>query len=184
MAASITAIVVSVILCGFAAMALRSSGEIDVDAQTFTMRYGAILKACIVVLLVCAAVMGCLPLFVEKFTWDVGAGLAAVPLLVAVPVAIEQRSTAVVTPDGVRTRSIWRGERSLAWADLEEVSFSGLSGWFTLRGRNGERLRIAGLFDGIRTFARILETHRPDCGGVRAVAKWRAALRSMGMQAD
>lgn len=146
------------------------------------MRYGAMMNGMLGVLFACSAGLVALPLIYPKVEWSFAAVMGAIPIIVAIPIVIEARSTAVVSTDGVRTRSIWRGERTLAWKDIDRMSFSGLSGWFSLHGRDGTRLRISGLFNGIQVFARVLETHEPECGGKRAVAKWRKALGGFGIR--
>lgn len=75
-----------------------------------------------------------------------------------------------VTPDGLECRSPWRGGRSLAWADVEAVNYSGVNAWFEFVGREGDRLRVHSFVAGLNDLLRVVEAEVPAAAlkGARA----------------
>ena len=64
-----------------------------------------------------------------------------------------------VSPRGVQIDSPWSGVRTLAWNEIVEVGYSPAMMWFTLRGRDGTRIRVSRLLRGIPDLARALRAH-------------------------
>ena len=97
----------------------------------------------------------------------------------AMLVSLEVQSSAWFDSGAVGTRSVWRGHQELRWCDVARVSFSPASGWITLRGRDGTKLRISHLLQGADVFANTLESAVPSTNTKRAVDKWRQRMQDL-----
>ena len=53
-------------------------------------------------------------------------------------------------------RSPWKGERRMAWNQVEEVRYSPQWTWYTLRSSDGTRMRIHRLLSGLPTFSELV----------------------------
>jgi hypothetical protein len=50
---------------------------------------------------------------------------------------------------GIVATSPWRGERRLAWHQIEQITFSPSMMWFVVTGNDGTRVRISKLLNGV-----------------------------------
>lgn len=67
----------------------------------------------------------------------------------------------LATPDGLEGRSAWRGVRTIAWDDLEEVRFSPFHAWFEFRDRTDRAIRVFAFAAGVDELLRVTEAHVP-----------------------
>ena len=60
-------------------------------------------------------------------------------------------------PDGLESRSAWRGSRFLAWDDIQEVRYSTMNSWFVFRATNGDKIRVSGFVAGLKSLLALVE---------------------------
>ena len=66
-----------------------------------------------------------------------------------------------VTPEGLESRSAWRGTRFIAWDELYEVRYSSINSWFVFRGTSGEKIRVTGFVAGLPALLGFVEMRLP-----------------------
>jgi Bacterial PH domain len=74
----------------------------------------------------------------------------------------------LVTPNGIESRSAWRGRRLIAWEDIGEVSFSSLNAWFVFRSTSGDTIRAHAFVAGLKDLVRMAESQVPLAAMKRA----------------
>ena len=71
------------------------------------------------------------------------------------------RYSIVVSPEGLDFRSPWKPGFSMAWQDVEQVSYNSMCQWFVIRSCYGKKIHvptwIAGVFDFLGELERYLE---------------------------
>lgn len=67
----------------------------------------------------------------------------------------------LATPEGLESRSPWRGLRFLAWEDVERVTFSQANAWFVFHGRDGTVIRVHMFVGGLTDLLRLTELRVP-----------------------
>ena len=68
-------------------------------------------------------------------------------------------SRLVVCERGLRSRSPWRQERSFAWSEIAQVTFSKMYNGFVIVGPQGQKIRASAALTGIRVLASALQQH-------------------------
>ena len=64
-------------------------------------------------------------------------------------------------PEGLESRSAWRGTRFIAWDDLYDVRYSSINSWFVFRGTSGEKIRVTGFVAGLPALLGFVEMRLP-----------------------
>lgn len=91
---------------------------------------------------------------------DPGAGGA--PLLAFLAFAVAATGAAAIevfgvahrlTSDGIERVTPWRRRVAIRWSDVASVEWTGRAGWFELRSRTGDTVRVYRQLAGIATFA-------------------------------
>jgi len=67
----------------------------------------------------------------------------------------------LVTPEGLQSRSPWRGTRFFAWDDIGDVGFSKINSWFVFRSVNGEKIRVSGFAARLPALLGLVELRLP-----------------------
>lgn len=181
LASSLITLVVVAALMGAVARGLRV-GPVEFDASQgrVELRFGSATRRISMLLWALTPVPFALWLFEPKDYGPAAATVFACCLAAgALAVSLEVQSTAWFDSDGVGTRSVWRGQKELAWSEVSQVSFSPASGWFVLRGRDGTKLRVSHLLQGADVFAKTLESAVPAASTTRAVDKWRQRVKQL-----
>jgi hypothetical protein len=83
----------------------------------------------------------------------------------------------LLTPHGLEARSAWRGNQSILWNDVSELSFSTLNAWFVFRSTNGDTIRTHVFVAGLKNLIRTAESQIPPT----AMKKARAGYERLGM---
>jgi hypothetical protein len=73
-----------------------------------------------------------------------------------------ERTEIVLDETGLRGVNAWRGERSIAWGQVADVSFSGLNRWFVVRGLRGETIRVSAFMGDMHVFRETIRKHVPQ----------------------
>ena len=69
----------------------------------------------------------------------------------------------ILSAERITGETWWRRSRTIGWADVAEVSYSQLGGWFVFRAMDGQKLRVPLLLTGIRSVRYAVERHlRPE----------------------
>lgn len=90
------------------------------------------------------------------------AALAAFfPLMGGWCLAEARKRRVVVSETGVVAHSPWGRPRRVDWSDVATVQFGNLSGYVTLVGRSGERVKVSIMLRGIAQLADAVRRHVP-----------------------
>ncbi|HEX3147037.1 MAG TPA: hypothetical protein VHR66_03085 [Gemmataceae bacterium] len=67
----------------------------------------------------------------------------------------------LVTANGLECRSPWRGSRTIAWTDLQSMSFSLVNAWFEFESEDGDRIRVHSFVAGLNNLLAAVEAQIP-----------------------
>jgi hypothetical protein len=73
-----------------------------------------------------------------------------------------------IGPKGVKGNSMWRGRRVYTWSEIENISFSHSSMWFTLTAKEKPPLRIHAMIPGINQVLLHFEEYLPQDKWIKA----------------
>jgi hypothetical protein len=86
-------------------------------------------------------------------------GIAALFGALGLPLAVELRFRAVLSPDGMRVRRPWRGAVSVDWSNVASVEFATFAKWFVIRAHDGRTIYISMLATGIGALVQFFRAH-------------------------
>ena len=145
----------------------RKNPAVDPQTGEFVLVYSNVLRtASALVATVVPLAVGVLAIFkppkdvVE--VWCIVALIAYFAIHGAVLWVESTRVKIHIGPQGIRGRSPWRrGERSIAWTDVQRVTYSKVNVWFVIHGQNGIKIRISLYVTGIRSLVQAFRDHLP-----------------------
>ncbi len=165
------AVALEVVLLGLvlAWLGRRSAGEAETGALpgVLVLRYATIWRRLFVALGIgMLALLGAIYVFDPPSQWE-PPGHDALPVgvfggmtLVCLAGYLETARTRVeVSASGVTVASVWRGERHLAWHQIDRVSYSTSMMWFVLHGGEGTRLRVSHTLRGVPALGARVREH-------------------------
>ena len=71
------------------------------------------------------------------------------------------RARLVISSEGVRQESPWRGRHYLRWNEIVEMQYSEMNHWFLLLGTDGRKIRASTYLNGIIALIRAVRVHLP-----------------------
>lgn len=161
----VVATVTLVVVFALAFAAYYGRPRIAANAQAILLRHNALFRGVTLVM-----VLG-VPLGFTILVWFVPLLRSEVPYLLGLYLPLIGLSLALyweshrfyllLTPDGVKCRSPWRGRRFFSWSDVESVSFSSINSWFVVRAAAGGKMRVHSYVAGVAEFLRIIELRMP-----------------------
>jgi hypothetical protein len=138
--------------------------EIDVDAQTLVFRHSAWFRGFSLIATFVFPIGFTIVLLFSPKPEDPLSILvmnASFGLLGGVLLWESFRFRLAVSADGLDCHSPWRGRRFLAWAEVEDVSYSLINMWFIIRANDGRKFRVHLFVCGLNSFLEKCEDHLP-----------------------
>jgi hypothetical protein len=150
--------------------------KIDVPNVVAVLRYGVALRT------IALALALTLPLIMVYCVWAflwrnqnmlnlAGMSFLACSIIAGLWLIEVTRVQVVLTEEGIRAFSPWRGSVTLKWLDVESVRYSALNSWFILRGA-GQTVRVSKYLSGVGAFVEIVRRKV-------AAERWVSALAVM-----
>jgi hypothetical protein len=161
-------VVESLVMAGFLGLlawgAANARPKVDPDGRSLIFRYSGVARFAVISLAVAIALF--LSFLVYKIPIknrnDVYAlcGMFALFFLLLGPLVWDfTRFSIVVSPEGLDFHSPWRPGFFMAWQDVDQVSYSLMWQWFTIRSTHGQKIHVSRWIGGIADFLGELTTH-------------------------
>ncbi len=131
--------------------------KLDRDGDGLIFRYSGAARTAVIALAITVAsflsfLVYRIPIKSQSDVYAV-CGMFAMFFLLLGPLVWEfTRFSIVVSSDGLDFRSAWRPGFSMAWQDVEEVSYSLVWQWFVIRSTHGQKIHVSKLIGGIADF--------------------------------
>lgn len=165
---ALAAAVITAIGGFWALLAAGRAGRATIDPKTnlLTLRHGRLFRVIAIVTFVgMELLIGSVALLFPPRT-AVATGLfVAVAVVVALLGIIliwdAYRFGLGMSPTHLHCHSPWRGSRTIAWSEIERISFSSVNLWFAIEPKSGPAFHVLGLVPGVNQFLEACETHLP-----------------------
>jgi hypothetical protein len=161
-------VIESLVMAGFLGLlgwgAASARPKLDPAGRSLIFRYSgaarfAVISLAIVVALLLSFLVYKIPIKTDSDVYALCGMLAMFFLLLGPLVWDFTRFSIVVSPEGLDFHSPWRPGFFMAWQDVEEVSYSLMWQWFTIRSTHGRKIHVGKWIGGIADFLFELTRH-------------------------
>lgn len=138
--------------------------KVDPDGRSLIFRYSAAARFAVISLAIAFALFLCflvykIPIKDQNDEYAL-CGMIALFFLLSGPLVWDfTRFSIVVSPEGLDFHSPWRPGFFMAWQDVEEVKYSLMWQWFTIRSTHGQKIHVGKWIGGIADFLLELTRH-------------------------
>jgi hypothetical protein len=151
----------------FGALALRAAKRpptFDERAQAVVLRHGTPIKVLALISLVLPIpgivlmIQG--PANIAE-TWLCVGYIWCFGLLAGYAMLEAFQTKIMLVPEGIIIFTAWTGIKSIAWRDIQEITFSGANKWFVIKGPDRRKIRVSIFLVGIAEFETIVRSQLP-----------------------
>jgi hypothetical protein len=155
------------VILGIFSKVAKNSKPLQNDLGEFVLRYSPVIKWSCMGLIIFAS-LGLTFLLLKNPITDDGDFIAVISMFVALALFglyfyIEFFTVKIlVSENGIRGTSGWRGKREYSWSDIDEITYSAMSMWFKVSAKDKAPLRIHAYISGIDTFQKYYTENMPE----------------------